>query len=189
MPPPPPPAPVCPLSFAKIILVLMAGEKGTQIRDDRPKNNYVLNDPKQHHMSVTLMERTIYLIRIQLDCTSQLRTDLTPTGCNLAQDVGVSIDLNNDGRFDENEIGSPYRWPVTSYLPEGIYDLQIHVPAIDSTYMRNEPHLMRIVVIPSSYYRESCGYSDYREVREYSLNIIPKVRYSSKCSSLFISIS
>ena len=163
----------------------MAGEKGTQIRDDRPKNNYVLNDPKQHHMSVTLFERTIYLIRIQLDCSSQLGTDLTATGCNLAQDVGVSIDLNNDGRFDESEIGSPYRWPVTSYMAEGIYDLQVHVPALDSGYARNEPHLMRIVVIPSTYFNERCGYSNYHEVREYSINIIPKVKYSSKYLTLF----
>lgn len=160
----------------------MAGEKGTQIRDDRPKNNYVLNDPKQHHMSITLFERTIYLIRIQLDCSTQLRTDLTPTGCNLAQDVAVSIDLNNDGRFDESEIGTPYRWPVTSYMAEGIYDLQIDVPALDRNYARNGPHLMRIVVIPSTYYTGYCGNSEYREVREYSINIIPKVKYSGKCS-------
>jgi len=170
---------VCPLTFAKIILVLMAGERGTEIRDDLPKNTLILNDPKQHHMAVTVFEHTIYLVRIQLACSTQFRTDLTLTGCNLAQDVVVSIDLNNDGRFDDEEIGSPYRWPLTSYMAEGIYDLQIHVPAINRRNIKNGPHLMRINVLPSTHYITNCGYSDYSEMREYSINIVPKIKYSA----------
>jgi hypothetical protein len=172
--------PICFTNFPKIMLVLMAGEKGTEIRDDIPKNSLMNNHPNRHHMAVTLMEHTIYLIRIQLDCTTQLPTDLTRTGCNLAQDVIVALDLNDDGRFDESEIGSPYRWPVTSYMAEGIYDLQIHVPSIDSNYLTNRQHRMRVIVAPSEYYIRTCGYSGYNETREYSLTIIPKTTYAGK---------
>lgn len=157
----------------------MAGEKGTEIRDDIPKNSVMNNHPNRHHLAVTLFEQTIYLIRIQLDCTTQLRTDLTPTGCNLAQDVIVWIDLNNDGRFDDTEIGSPYRWPVTSYMAEGIYDLQISVPSLSNRYVANGgKHRMRIAVLPSEYYVRNCGYSSYNETREYMVDIVPRMRYS-----------
>jgi hypothetical protein len=158
----------------------MAGETGTEIRDDIPRNSPMNNHPNRHHMAVTLFEHTIYLIRIQLDCATQLPTDLTRTGCNLAQDVIVALDLNDDGRFDESEIGSPYRWPVTSYMAEGIYDLQIYVPAIDASYLKNAQHKMRVIVAPSEHYIRTCGYSSYNETREYSLSIIPKTKYAGK---------
>ncbi|CAF1132089.1 unnamed protein product, partial [Didymodactylos carnosus] len=171
--------PICFLNFAKIILVIMAGEKGTEIRDDIPKNTLMSNYQNQHHLVVTVFEHTIYLIRIQLACSTQLSTDLTPTGCNLAQDVIVSIDLNDDGRFDDSEIGSPYRWPVTSYMAEGIYDLQIYVPMIDSRYTKTGAHKMQLVVLPSDYYIRNCGYRAYDETREYTVNIIPRMKYSA----------
>ncbi|CAF1056861.1 unnamed protein product [Rotaria sordida] len=173
--PPTTPA-ICPLSVARINLVIMAGEKGTEIRDDKPTNTNFLN---QHHMAVTLFEHTVYLLRIQLDCSSQLRTELTATGCNLAQDVNVWIDLNDDGKFDESESGTPYRWPVTSYMAEGIYDIQIYVPLLDSRNIRNGPHKMRISVVPSNYYRSTCAAYEYNEAREYSVTIIPRMKYSS----------
>lgn len=171
---------MCLTDFPKIILVIMAGEKGTQIRDDIPRNSLMNNHRSRHHMSVTLFEHTIYLIRIQLDCATQLPTDLTRPGCNLAQDVTVAIDLNDDGRFDESEIGSPYRWPVTSYMTEGVYDLQIYVPSLDTNYLTNGHHRMRIIIAPSEYYIRTCGYSNYNETREYSLSIIPKMKYAGK---------
>jgi len=170
--------PMCFLNFPKIILVLMAGEKGTEIRDDIPKNSLMNNHPNRHHVAVTLFEQTVYLIRIQLDCSTQLSTDLTRTGCNLAQDVFVSIDLNNDGRFDSSELASPYRWPVTSYMAEGIYDLQVSVPARVDQYVRQGTLRMRVLVLPSDYYIRNCGYSAYNETREYMLDIIPRMKYS-----------
>ncbi|CAF1490319.1 unnamed protein product [Rotaria sordida] len=157
----------------------MAGEKGTEIRDDKPTNALSTNNLNQHHMAITLFEHTVYLLRVQLDCSSQLRTELTSTGCNLAQDVNVWIDLNDDGKFDESEIGAPYRWPVTSYMAEGIYDIQIYVPLIDDRYIRNGPHRMRISVVPSNYYRNTCNYYEYNESREYMVTIIPRMQYSS----------
>lgn len=171
-----PPKPICALPFPRIILVIMAGEKGTEIRDDLPRRSEMSPYENEHHQDVTLFENTIYMIRIQLDCATQLSTELTPNGCNLAQDVFVAIDRNHDGRYDESEMGTPYRWPVTSYMAEGIYDIQLHVPAIQDTYTRQESHRMRILVLPSNYYVRNCGYNRYNETREYEVTIIPAAR-------------
>ncbi|CAF3164562.1 unnamed protein product [Rotaria sp. Silwood2] len=164
----------------------MAGEKGTEIRDDKPMSSLTLGYQNQHHMGVTLFEHTVYLLRIQLDCSSQLRTELTETGCNLAQDVNVWLDLNDDEHFDQSEVVAPYRWPVTSYMAEGIYDIQLHVPTLDSGYVRNRPHRMHITIVPSDYYQRQCGYYVFNETREYMVTIIPRMKYSGKHSSVIV---
>lgn len=161
----------------------MAGERGTEIRDDHAAN-VISNDYQgRHHMAVTIYEHTVYLFRVQLDCSWQLNADLFANGCNLAQEVKVWVDLNNDGRFDESEIGTPYHWPVTSYMPQGIYDLQIYIPLIDDRYMKTGQHRMRLVVASSENYRRICGRTDYNETRDYSINIIPRTGYIGKYPS------
>ena len=165
---------ICRLNSARISLVLMAGQKGSEIRDDKPSSTQLNDYQNQHHLAVTLFENTIYLIRIQLDCNWQLDKELFAKGCNLAQDVNVWIDLNNDGRYDESEIGAPYRWPVTSYLPEGIYDLQMRIPAFSAGHLRTGRYRMRLTAMSSDHYRRTCGRVDYEETREYYVNIISK---------------
>ncbi|CAF4206255.1 unnamed protein product, partial [Adineta steineri] len=113
-------SPICSIPLARIILVIMAGEVGSEIRDDKVYDASTNTNQNQHHMTVTLYENTIYLLRIQLDCSTQMRTELTETGCNLAQDVDVWVDWNDDGNFDASEIEAPYLLPVTSYLPQGV---------------------------------------------------------------------
>jgi len=171
--------------MAKIVLVLMAGERGTQIRDDLPTSTSLSDYQNRHHMAVTLHEHTVYLLRIQLDCSWQLNTELFENGCNLAQDVNVWIDLNDDGRFDQSEIGAPYHWPVTSYLAKGIYDLQIYIPVLDGTYKRTGVHTMRLVILPNDNYLRTCGRTDYNETRDYSVNIVPRARYLGKYTSVY----
>jgi hypothetical protein len=163
----------------------MAGERGTQIRDDKPTNALLNDYQNRHHLAVTIYEHTVYLLRIQLDCSWQLNTDLFANGCNLAQDVNVWIDLNDDGRFDASEIGTPYLWPVTSYMPQGIYDLQLYIPLIDGRYMKTGQHRMRLVVMSSENYRRICGRTDYYETRDYTVNIIPRFGYLGKYSSVY----
>ncbi|CAF1027283.1 unnamed protein product [Adineta steineri] len=170
-------APICSIPSPRIILVIMAGEVGTEIRDDKvytALNTY----ENQHHMGVTLYENTIYLLRVQLACPTQLSTELTETGCNLAQEVNVWVDWNDDGNFDASEIGAPHLWPVTSYLPQGVYDIQLNIPLIDERYIANRSHRMRIVVTPDENYRRTCGnYQQYSERREYDVNIISRSSY------------
>ncbi|CAF1271781.1 unnamed protein product [Adineta steineri] len=171
-------SPICSIPLARIILVIMAGEVGSEIRDDKVYDASTNTNQNQHHMTVTLYENTIYLLRIQLDCSTQMRTELTETGCNLAQDVDVWVDWNDDGNFDASEIEAPYLLPVTSYLPQGVYDIQLNIPLIDERYIANRPHRMRIVVAPSENYRRTCNnYQEYSELREYNVNIISRKSY------------
>jgi hypothetical protein len=163
----------------------MAGERGTQIRDDISTNALTNDYRNEHHMAVTLYEHTVYLLRIQLDCASQLNRELFENGCNIAQDVNVWIDINGDGQFDKSEIGAPYRWPVTSYMAHGIYDLQIYVPIINDNYIRTRQHRMRIVVMQNENYQRTCGRTDYNETRDYTVNIVPRTRYLGKYSSIY----
>ena len=163
----------------------MAGERGTEIRDDKAANVFVNDYPSKHHLAVTIYEHTVYLIRVQLDCSWQLNTDLFANGCNLAQDVKIWIDLNDDGRFDSSEVGTPYLWPVTSYMPRGIYDLQLSIPSIDDRSMRSGQHRMRLVVMSSEHYRTICGRYDYNETRDYTVNIIPRTGYVGKYYSIY----
>lgn len=165
---------VCSLSNGRIALVIMAGEQGTQIRDNIPTNTLISENQNRHHLAVTLYENTIYRLRIQLDCYQISGGNSLETNCNLAQDVDVSIDFNNDGRFDETEGRVPQRWPLRSSMPLGIYDFEIDIPVIDRMKTINGPHRMRIVVIPSEDYRRKCGNTDYRETREYTINVIPR---------------
>ena len=152
----------------------MAGERGTEIRDDNPAYD---NRNYHHHLAVTIYEHTVYLLRVQLDCASQLDNELFDHGCNLAQDVQIWIDLNNDGRFDQSESGVPYTWPQTRYLPQGNYDLQLNIPLIDGQYLKTGKHQMRLTVQSSEQYRRLCGRVDYNETRDYTVNIIPRSGY------------
>jgi hypothetical protein len=163
----------------------MAGERGTQIRDDKGTYSYPTDYQNRHHMAVTIYEHTVYLLRIQLDCSWQLNPELFANGCNLAQDVNVWVDLNGDGQFDQSESGAPYHWPLTSYMAEGIYDLQIYIPTIDERYMSTGRHRMRLVVMPNDNYQRTCGRSDYNETREYMVNVISRTRYLRKYYSIY----
>jgi hypothetical protein len=172
---------LCTQNTAQTSLVLMAGERGTEIRDDRSTSALSPDHTNQHHLAVTLYEHTVYLLRIQLDCFWQLNRDLFENGCNLAQDVQVWIDVDDDDEhFDQSVIGAPYRWPVTSYMAQGIYDLQISIPQIDGNRVRTGQHRMRIVVAHTDHYRRTCGRSDHKETREYTANIVSRGGYSGK---------
>ncbi|CAF1627216.1 unnamed protein product, partial [Adineta ricciae] len=166
--------PLCASDFREITRVLMAGENGTEIRDDVPRNSSMNSNQNEHNLQLILYEHTIYLLRVQLNCSSQQQTQLTGTGCNSAQDINVFIDMNDDGRYDSFEIGAPHRWPIASYLPDGVVDLQVHIPYIDSRYVTSRQHQMKIVVTPSDRYLRICGDIDYIESRTYYVNIISK---------------
>jgi hypothetical protein len=167
---------VCALPNGKIVLVIMAGEQGTHIRDDILTNTLSENQ-NRHHLAVTLNENTVYRLRIQLKCYQHSSRDAFEHDCNLAQDVNVWIDLNNDGRFDEAEIRVPHRWPLHSSISLGIYDFEIHIPVIDRQIIKSGSHRMRVVVKSSEEYRRKCGATDHSETREYTINIISRATH------------
>ena len=167
---------VCTQSYGRIVLVLVAGERGTEIRDQTPNNTIIDRYQNRHHMAVTLYENTNYRIRIQLDCEVMSSRGPLKSDCNLALDVNVLIDQNNDRRYDKTETVTPHHRPLQSSAPLGLYDYYIRTPVSANEYYRrrNERHLMRIVVKPSDEQITKCGHTDYAEFREYSLNIISR---------------
>ena len=165
---------VCAQKNGKIALVLMVGEEGTVIRDNLQLGKSVRDGQNQHHLGITLHDNTIYRIRIQLDCFPHGRGGFPDTDCNVAQDVNVLIDLNNDNRFEEGESRIPQRWPLLSSISLGIYDLDVNIPSIDNEERRSGTHRMQVIVTSSDEYRRVCGPSNYREVREYTVNIVPR---------------
>ena len=172
---------VCSVHVGKIVLVVMAGEHRTQIRDDLLSRSVERErNPLPDDLTIVLYEGTVYLLRIQLDCNGQINRESYGKDCSLGYDVNGWIDLNDDGRYDPSENAAPYRWPLYSYTPQGVYDLQIYIPVLDSTRVRSGPHRMRLVVNFNEQYQRKCGNNDYRETREYNVNIVQKNSQSGK---------
>lgn len=155
---------VCSSYVGKIVMVIMAGEHRTQIRDDR----------SQGEQSIALFEDTVYQLRIQLDCNRAWTRDALEYSCSLVYDVNIWIDLNDDGVFDQSENAAPYRWPLQSYTPQGVYDLQLSVPPLDSSRVSRGPHRMQLAVTMNDDYRRQCGDDEQRETREYRVSIVSR---------------
>jgi hypothetical protein len=152
----------------------MAGEHRTQIRDDPSARAVLGDDSRNQHLSITLHEDTVYLLRIQLDCSQQRIRDSYEMNCNLMYDVNVWIDLNDDGQFDDSENAVPFRWPLDSYTPQGVYDLQLVVPILDGRRTKTGSHRMRLVAALNDQYRRKCANTEYRETRDYTITIVPR---------------
>lgn len=156
----------------------MASEYQTQIRDDPSTDAATRNDPvHERHSAITLYEDNMYLLRVQLECRSNGGKQTARVNCSLPHDVNAWIDMNDDGVFDDSENAAPYRWPVTSYVPEGVYDLQIYVPILDPRQTQSGPHTLRLEVMLNEDYRRRCGKNYYRETRDYNVTI---VRYKTE---------
>jgi hypothetical protein len=157
----------------------MAGEQGSHIRDNLPTDFALPDSQNRHHLAVSLHDNTIYRLRVQLDCNPSVSRSLSDGNCNLAKDVNVWIDFNNDQQFDQSESRIPHRWPLYSSMPLGIYDFEIQIPPIDEQGTRSGSHRMRIVITPSEEYRRKCVNrgGDVSETREYTVNILPKIAY------------
>lgn len=165
----------CSPDVGKLVLVVMAGEHRTQIRDDESTRTQLAGNIRTHqHLAIVLYEDTVYLLRIQLECTDPDGRISIGTNCNLPHDVAAWIDLNDNGIYEDTEYAAPYRWPLASYVPQGIYDLQIYVPNIDERKTKSGPHRMRLDVMLNEQYRQKCGKNDYRETREYNITIVQK---------------
>ena len=105
---------VCTPHINKIMLVLMAGEHRTQIRDDPPtRAKLAIDNQNQARQSIILYEDVVYLLRIQLDCNQQWNRDSPEYNCNLIYDVSVWIDFNDDGAFDSSENAVPFQLATT----------------------------------------------------------------------------
>jgi len=176
---------VCSEGNSAISLVKLFGEQGTQIQDEiklcSSTNNY--ND--RSNLVVTLFDNTIYTLRIELYCVQPRGYEnsynqdsfLTETSCNHAQFLGVWIDFNNDGIFDENR---GEMLPTNEYEDgqrTNVYDIRIAIPNIGGRSYLNEQHRMRIVLTQDEINRKPCYNTGYGEARDYTVQIIPKRVY------------
>ncbi|CAF4448186.1 unnamed protein product [Adineta steineri] len=76
--------------------------------------------------------------------------------------------------FQSNESGLPFHWPITSYMAQGIDDLQLYITFIDNKHLTNGKHRMMINVMPTDNYQEICQDKQYNESRFYDINIISR---------------
>ncbi len=165
------------MSIGKIVLILMMGVQGTQIRDEKATNDGLGVYYNRDYLTITLYEDTTNAIHIQLGCARQSRVEFD---CTLAHYVEVWIDLNDDGKFDDTENRVRHQSSINNQISQNTYDLQISIPAIDEMNTKSGPHRMHIKLTPSEDYRLKCGNTDYSETREYIVNIIPRVAYAGK---------
>ncbi|CAF4266292.1 unnamed protein product, partial [Rotaria sordida] len=96
------------------------------------------------------------------------------TNCRNARYLGVWIDFNNDGTFDDNtERIVPNNWhrddPRTTRN-----DISFTVPQIDGRCNVGGQHRMRVVLVQDERYRQPCQNTGYGEVRDYTVQIIQK---------------
>ncbi|CAF5053368.1 unnamed protein product, partial [Rotaria sp. Silwood1] len=79
-----------------------------------------------------------------------------------------------DGTFDDNtEQIVPNSWYRDDpHMTQS--DISLTIPQIDGRYYVGGQHRMRIVLVQDARNRKACQNSDYGEVRDYTVNIIPK---------------
>ena len=171
---------VCSQENGAIVLVLMAGEQGTHIRDDTPANTLIGQNQNRHHLSVRLYEKSVYRVRIQLDCHTSSSRSTLKKNCNLAQDVNICIDFNDNQRCEQAESLVDHRWPLRSSMPLGIYDFQVLMPTIDGVKITAASHRMRVTVTNSEEYRRKCAQINYSETRDYTIDLLARARHTGK---------
>lgn len=169
----------CALNLGRIILVQMNGALESRIQDDVRISAVPDNDQYRQQRTVTLYEDTTYQLYVQLDCSRQSDRNTLQSRCDLSQNVKVWIDYN-DNDYDDGESRILQRVRSSANRPENTYDLELYIPAIDSRNIRAGPHRMRLTIVPNEEYERECGTIQYLETREYTVNMIPKARYSGK---------
>jgi hypothetical protein len=172
---------VCSAHLNKIVLIVMAGEHRTQIRDDSFTRTALADQiPVAQQQTLVLFEDTVYLLRIQLDCSHLWNSNSLYHSCSLVYDVNAWIDLNDDEVFESSENAALYHWPLASYTPQGVYDLQLYIPIIDTTRNWRGSHRLQVVVTMNEQYRRKCDNNDYKETREYLVSIVPNTQHTRR---------
>jgi len=176
---------ICSDNNHAISSVKLVGEQNTQIYDDvkkcSPTNNY--ND--RSNLVARLFDNTAYTLRIELYCVQQqgyrnlYNQDeyLLGSNCNLPHYLDAWIDYNNDGIFDESreQIYSNSWYQDLNRVTD--YDISITIPQTGGQNRLDGQHRMRIVLTSDERSRKPCQNSGYGEVRDYTIQILPKSIY------------
>ena len=177
-------SPSCSMSIGTITLVRMSGEFGSYIQDDTRVDTFIADDSYQRYRTVTVYGGVVYQLQVQLNCNGQIGRDSTRNICDTAQEIHAWIDFNNNN-YDDGESRVLRRTDDNDRRPGDMYDLEIYVPAVDERSTLSGPHRMRLTVTPSDDYRRTCGDSNYKETRDYTVIIASKEgQRGSFCSDI-----
>lgn len=163
----------CNLCLNKIGLVTMDGDDGSSINDDARTYSH---GQYRRAFVITLYEDSLHHLRVQLDCGGYFGDDSTNTACSGSLSAQLWIDYNDNGYDDDESRLMRRGWSANS-APNGAFDLDVQVPSIDDRSTRVGTHTMRVMIMPSHEYISRCGTVDYRETKEYTVNLIRRPRY------------
>ena len=163
----------------KIAFVQLLGEDGSAI-DQRGRTDPLLpKETNDDRLTVTLYEGGTYRLHVQLQCGRESNTHPSKSPCSDSLSVSAQIDLNDNGIDDgESELLLP-SWS-NNEEPTGAYHLDLHIPNLDQTNVNYGLHRMYLSVMPTVQYQRKCGALNYREMREYTVKILPRAQRSGK---------
>ena len=159
----------CSLCINKIGLVRLPGELGTRIEDDIIGSSRLIGDQNRPYTTAAVYEESTYRLHVQLDCGGQFDSP-----CSNSLSVIAWIDYN-DNEYDDAESRILQRSWSDNGTPTGAFDLGINVPTT-----REGPHRMRITVRPTDAYQRECGTVGYEETRDYTINVVRRIRPTRK---------
>jgi len=88
--------------------------------------------------------------------------------------LGVWIDFNNDGKFDESNEEILHESQRDKSYTSGHYQLSIAIPKLDRNDDLDRQYRMRIVLSRTEQNRKPCYNAGHGETRDYAIHIIPK---------------
>ncbi|CAF5125424.1 unnamed protein product, partial [Rotaria sp. Silwood1] len=176
---------VCSVGNSAIFFVNVLGEQNTEIRDDMKQCSSTNNYRDRSDLTVTLFDNTAYTLHIELSCVQQSGYGSTYSqdpsvfgrNCRDSRYLGMWIDFNNDGTFDDNaERLIPNNW----YRDDPRMtqnDISFTIPQIDGRYNVGGQHRMRVILTQDARNRKACQNTGYGEVRDYTVQIIQTPTY------------
>ena len=175
---------ICSAGSRAIFSVKLSGEQNTMIDDEKTRCSSMKNYEDETHLVAKLFDNNIYTLHIQLYCVkpwdyeNSYREDpsFDETNCNTPHYLDVWIDLNNDGRFDENT--EQFRDDQCDYgCIKTDYHFSIIIPQVDGRNIIEGSHRMRVLLTRDYNNRKSCYSVGYGEARDYTVHIITKHLY------------
>ncbi|CAF3934302.1 unnamed protein product [Rotaria sp. Silwood1] len=176
---------ICSVGNTAIFSVSISGEDNTDTPDNTKTCSSTNNYVDRSNLAVTLFDNTAYTLHIELSCVEQSGYGNTYSqdpsvfgrNCRNARYLGMWIDFNNDGTFDDN---------IERLIPNNWYrddprmtqnDISFTIPQIDGRYNVGGQHRMRIVLVQDERYRNPCQNTGYGEARDYTVQIVQKHEY------------
>ncbi len=161
-----------------IFSVKLSGEENTMINDEITRCSSINNYEDRSQLVVKLFDNTINILQIQLHCVKPWNFEnLDQTNCNVDHYVGVWIDLNDDGNFDEIKERFFDNDQINRGFNKRFYDFNIFISEIERENYIDGPHRMRIILTREKDNLKPCFNAGYGEARDYTIHITRKPYY------------